>query len=109
MLFSEGQAPGGVYVLCEGRVKLFTCSGDARVLITDIAGPGDLLGPSAAVSGRAHEVSAKTLDACRLVFVEREKFLRLPDGRACALTHATKAQARADARGVGPISSLTET
>ena len=90
MLFNEGQAPRGVYVLCDGRVKLSTCSGDARVLITDIAGPGYMLGLSAVVSGGAHEVTAETLDACRLVFVEREEFLRLLSGHVCALVHATR-------------------
>src|SRR3712207_4574290 len=90
VLFSEGQAPRGVYVLCAGRVKLSTCSGDARVLITDIAGPGHVLGLSAVVSGGAHETTAETLDACRLVFVGREEFLRLLGGHVCALTHAAR-------------------
>ena len=90
VLFAEGQAPRGVYVLCEGRVKLTTCSGEARVLITDIAGPGYVLGLSAVVSGGAHETTAETLDACRLVFVEREEFLRLLGGHVCALTHAAR-------------------
>jgi CRP/FNR family transcriptional regulator, cyclic AMP receptor protein len=90
LLFNEGQTPRGVYVLYEGRVKLSTCSGDARVLITDIAGPGYVLGLSAVVSGRAHEVSAEALDACRLVCVEREEYLRLLGLHPCALTHATR-------------------
>jgi Cyclic nucleotide-binding domain len=38
LLFAEGQEPRCVYVVCRGRVKLSTCSGDARVLITDLAG-----------------------------------------------------------------------
>lgn len=90
VLFGEGQAPRGVYVLCEGRVKLSTCSNGGRVLITDIAGPRYVLGLSAVVSGRAHETTAETLDACRLVFVEREEFLRLLGGHVCALTHAAR-------------------
>src|SRR3712207_4536676 len=94
VLFSEGQWPRGVHVRCEGRVKLSTCSGDARVLITDIAGPGYVLGLSAVVSGGAHEVSAETLDACRLVFVEREEFLRLLGAHVCALAHATRQLSR---------------
>lgn len=94
VLFNEGQAPRGVHLLCEGRVKLSTSSGDARVLITDIAGPGYVLGLSAVVSGGAHEVSAETLGACRLVFVGREEFLRLLGVHACALMHATRQLSR---------------
>jgi CRP/FNR family transcriptional regulator len=94
VLFVEGQAPRGVYVLCEGRVKLSTCSGDARLLITDIAGPGYVLGLSAVVSGGAHEVSAETLDACRLAFVGRDEFLHLLGADVCALTQATRQLSR---------------
>jgi CRP/FNR family transcriptional regulator len=90
VLFVEGQAPHGVYVLCRGRAKLYTCSADARVLITDIAGPGDVLGLSAVVSGRPYEVSARALDACRLRFIGREEFLRMLDERAGVAAHATR-------------------
>ncbi len=94
LLFGEGQTPRGVYVLHAGRVKLFTSSGDARVLITDIAGPGDVLGLSAVVSGGTHEVSAETLDACRVAFVEREEFRRLLGESACAQVYATRQLSR---------------
>ena len=60
VLFNEGQAPEGVYVLRTGRVKLTTSSCDARVLITDIAGPGYVLGLSAVVSGGVHETTASS-------------------------------------------------
>ena len=94
LIFDEGQAPRGVYVICGGCVKLSTCSGDARVLITDIAGPGYVLGLSAVVSGGTHEVSAETLDACRLAFVGRDEFLRLLGADVCALTQATRQLSR---------------
>lgn len=90
VLFVEGQAPRGVHVLCRGRVKLYTCSGEARVLITDIARPGDVLGLSAVVSGKPYEVSAQTLDACRVTFIGREHFLRILGEHAGASMHATR-------------------
>jgi CRP/FNR family transcriptional regulator len=34
MLFIEGQSPRGVFMLCSGRVKLTTCSGEGKALIT---------------------------------------------------------------------------
>ena len=61
LLFVEGQAPRGVYVLCAGRAKLSTSSGDARVIITQIAGPGEVLGLCAALSGESYEGTAETL------------------------------------------------
>lgn len=77
VLFAEGRQWRGVYVLCEGRVKLYACSGTPRALIPSIAGPGDLLGLGAAVSGRPHETSAETLGPCRLVFIKLDSFLRM--------------------------------
>lgn len=77
LLFVEGQQPRGVYLLCSGQVKLSTSSGDARVLITGLAGPGDLLGLSAVISGRPCEVTAETLEPSQINFIRREDFLRL--------------------------------
>jgi len=90
VLFAEGQAPRGVYVLCRGRVKLYTCSGEARVLITDITVPGDVLGLSAVVSGQPYEVSAETLGACRLTLIRRDSFLRILSEDAGASMRATR-------------------
>jgi len=94
VLFAEGQRPRGVYLLCRGRVKLSTSSGDARVLITDISRPGDVLGLSAVVSGNAYEGSAVTLDASRLVFVGREEFLLMLDEYPGAWMQATRQLSR---------------
>ena len=76
LLFVEGQEPRGVYVLCAGRVKLSTSARGARVLITEIAEPGAVLGLSAALAGTPYEVTAETLDHCQINFIRREEFLR---------------------------------
>ena len=94
VLFNEGQKPRGVYVVCAGRVKLTTSSSEARVLITDISGPGDVLGLCAVVSGKPYEASAETLDTCRVKFVEGESFLRLLDEQDGAWGQATRQLSR---------------
>ena len=76
VLFVEGQAPRGIYVLCKGRVKLSICSTDGKTLILKVAEPGEVLGLSATVSGKAYELTAETLDPCQVNFVKREDFLR---------------------------------
>jgi len=85
MLFVEGQSPRGVFMLCSGRVKLTTCSGEGKALITQVAEAGELLGLSATVSGRPYEVTAETLAPCQVNFVRREDFLRFMNrnGSAC--------------------------
>lgn len=85
MLFVEGQSPRGVFVLCTGRAKLSTGSSDGKVLITQIAEPGEVLGLSATVSGKPYEVTAETLAPCQINFVKRDDFLRFlsEHGAAC--------------------------
>lgn len=39
-LFVEGQSPRGVFILCNGKVKISTSSPDGRILILRIAEPG---------------------------------------------------------------------
>ena len=85
VLFVEGQSPRGVFMLCTGRVKLTTCSSDGKALITRIAEGGEVLGLSAAVSGRSYMVTAETLVPCQVNFIKREDFLRFlkENGSAC--------------------------
>ena len=85
VLFVEGQAPRGMYVLCRGRVKLSTTSREGKTLILRIAEPGEVLGLHATVSGKPYELTAETLQASQLNFVKREDFLHFlqEHGDAC--------------------------
>jgi len=76
VLFVEGQAPRGIFVLCKGRVKMSICATDGKTLIVKIAEPGEVLGLSATVSGKPYELTAETIDPCQVNFVKREDFLR---------------------------------
>ena len=76
VLFVEGQVPRGIFVLCQGRVKLSLCATDGKTLITKIAEPGEVLGLSATVSGKPYLLAAGTLDPCQVNFVKRDDFLR---------------------------------
>lgn len=77
MLFIEGQPANGVFMLCQGEVKLYTCSRDGKVVIMHIAGPGELLGLSAVVSHGNFEVSAEVISACQVNFIRKADFMRL--------------------------------
>jgi CRP/FNR family cyclic AMP-dependent transcriptional regulator len=85
MLFVEGQAPRGVYIICSGRVKLSTTSREGKTLILRIAQAGEVLGLHATVSGRPYELTGETLQPCQLDFVRRDDFLRFLQhhGDAC--------------------------
>lgn len=77
VLFVEGQAPRGVFVVLRGRVKLSVSSRDGRTLILRIAEAGDVLGVSACVSGNAYEATAETLEGSEIAFLKRADVLRL--------------------------------
>jgi CRP/FNR family transcriptional regulator, cyclic AMP receptor protein len=83
-LFVEGQNPRGVFLLCTGKVKLSTSSRDGKVLILKMAGPGEMLGLSAVISGTEYELTAETAVPCQVNFVPREPLLDLlqPHGEA---------------------------
>ncbi len=76
VLFVEGQAPRGIFVLCKGRVKLSICSTDGKTLILKIADAGEVLGLSSAVRGKTYELTAETVDPCQVNFVKRDDFMR---------------------------------
>src|SRR5690242_6415766 len=76
VLFEEGRPPRGVYVLCDGRVKLSVCSEKGKRLTMRIAGPGEVLGLSACLSGTPYEVTAETLDDARVTFIRRKELLK---------------------------------
>lgn len=90
VLFVEGQAPRGVYMICSGRVKLSTTSRDGKTLILRIAQPGEVLGLHATVSGRPYELTGETLQPCQLDFIRRDDFLRLLQHHADACLNAAQ-------------------
>jgi CRP/FNR family transcriptional regulator len=85
VLFTAGQMPRGIYLLCRGRVKLSISAADGKALILKIAEPGEVLGLHATVSGTPYEMSAETLHPCQLNFIKRDDFLRFlkENGDAC--------------------------
>ncbi|HWF39082.1 MAG TPA: Crp/Fnr family transcriptional regulator [Candidatus Acidoferrales bacterium] len=76
VLFIEKQEARGVFVLCEGQVKLSISSAEGKTLILRIAKPGEVLGLEAVVGGTSYEVTAETLRPCQVAFVRRDDFLR---------------------------------
>ena len=76
VLFTEGQAPRGVFILCRGRVKMLINSRDGHSLILKLARPGEVLGVNATILNKPYEATAETLYACQLDFVRSDDFLR---------------------------------
>lgn len=85
VIFAEGQIPRGIFMLCQGQVKLSTTSRDGKTFILRVAKAGEVLGLHAVVTRKPYEVTVETMQPCQLNFVNREDFLRFlkAHGDAC--------------------------
>ncbi len=75
-LFVEGQQASGVYMLCQGRIKLSTCSRDGKTIILRIAEAGEMLGLSATITDSVYDSTAEVLEPCQVNFISKRDFLR---------------------------------
>jgi len=85
LLFSEGEKPGGIHMLCQGEVRLSTTLRDGRSVVLKFAQPGEILGLSSCISALSYDLTAKADTTCQANFVKRQDFLRFlrEHGEAC--------------------------
>jgi CRP/FNR family transcriptional regulator, cyclic AMP receptor protein len=77
VLFAEGQAPRGAFIVRRGRVKLSICGSDGRTLILRIVEAGWPLGVAAVVCGRQYEATAETQEPSEISFLRHSDLQRL--------------------------------
>jgi|SRR5690349_2188741 CRP/FNR family transcriptional regulator, cyclic AMP receptor protein len=77
VLYSQGEKSSGLYILCQGRVKLSRISSQGKTAILQICGPGDLLGASEVLANCPYTATAQVQEDSVLAYVSREKFLRM--------------------------------
>jgi CRP/FNR family transcriptional regulator, cyclic AMP receptor protein len=75
VLFVEGQSSRGVFILCNGKVKLFGTSSSGKALIFRIADPGEIIGLPSTLSGKPYELTAEALEPIQANFIRRDDFL----------------------------------
>jgi CRP/FNR family transcriptional regulator len=93
-LFVQGQPATGIYMLCQGRVKLCTYSRDGKAVILRVAEAGEVLGMSAAVTDSVHEATAEVVETCQVNFIEKHDFLRFLKNDATAGIRAAQQLSR---------------
>jgi CRP/FNR family transcriptional regulator len=89
-LYMQGQPSNGVYILCQGRIKLSTCSKDGKVIILHIAKPGEILGLSSTVTDTVHIATAEVVESCQVNFVKNNEFINFLRTNAEACMSAVK-------------------
>jgi len=90
IIFVEGQSPRGIFMLCQGQVKLSTTSREGKSFILRIAKPGEVLGLHAIFTGKPYEATVETMRPSQLNFVSREDFLRFLKDNGDACLHAAQ-------------------
>lgn len=76
VLFREGDAPVGVYILSKGTARL-TNQSDGEVTFSIRAGAGSLLGLPAVIGTKPYTLTAEALDGAELSLVTSEDFVDL--------------------------------
>jgi len=77
VLTTEGQPARGVFIVCQGRVKLTSMSKEGRSVILRIAQAGEVIGLSAVIGNKAYEASAETLVPTQVRFVAANDVMRI--------------------------------
>jgi CRP/FNR family transcriptional regulator len=90
ILFSEGQPPRGVSVLCSGQVKLTKSSKNGKTFIVRIAKPGDVVGLSAVLAGTPYEVTAEVMEPVQMKAFQRDEFLHFLQHHVEGNQHASE-------------------
>jgi CRP-like cAMP-binding protein len=77
VIFQEGTAARGIYIVRRGHPALSLSSRSGKRLVLKSARPGDVLGLSACVLGKPHGATFESRGPCTLSFIPKHALLRL--------------------------------
>lgn len=114
VLYTEGRPAEGVYILCNGRAKIYTTSESGKTIIFKIASPGEVLGLDAVLNDGVHRETVELLDTCQVKFISKSQLIGylVADSQAAlkavAQLNANHRAAREQIRCIGLSMSGTE-
>jgi len=76
VIINEGDHSDSLYVILEGRVKVFVSDESSKEVILNIQGPGEYFGELALIDDTPRSASVMTIEKSRLVLVTRQAFER---------------------------------
>ncbi|GAO45169.1 response regulator [Flavihumibacter petaseus] len=80
VIYAEGNHPGRLFYILEGKVKTYRTHEDGKELVTGLFGVGDFIGHIALLEGTTYKDTAIALDDCRIALVPRDTFETLLNG-----------------------------
>ena len=75
VLFRQGETPRGIFLLLEGRARLFLADDRGRNITFRRVGPGYALGLPGTILGQRYLFSAELVEDSKVVFVPRDQVL----------------------------------
>lgn len=73
ILFQEGDASDQIFVLLEGKLKVFLADGDGKEIVVDMLSPRQYFGEMA-LDGESRSASVMTIVASKLAVIQRDDF-----------------------------------
>jgi CRP-like cAMP-binding protein len=81
VLFRQGDACAGFYVVLSGMVRLYKASPEGREHVVEVIRPGQSFAEAAVFAGRTYPVCAETLEPSRLLFFPKAPYLTYLEAR----------------------------
>jgi CRP/FNR family cyclic AMP-dependent transcriptional regulator len=75
ILFKQGDPGQTMYLIEEGRAKVYTCGADNQEIVLDILGPDQVIGELALLDGKPRSATVQALSDCQLLALDREPFM----------------------------------
>ena len=75
VIYREGSASKGIYILRKGKVKVFLTTQMGRKQIVNIYSAGEVFGYRPVISGESNPVTAMALEDCLMDFIPKEHFV----------------------------------
>ncbi len=80
-LFKQGDPARRLYILIEGKVRLYRLDRQGNTVELRVMEPGDWVGETGLLVGDFHDATAEALTQVRLLYLDQEPFLRLLEER----------------------------
>lgn len=76
LLFSEGDACKGLYVIASGKLRIFKSSASGREQVLAVEGPGGSVAELPVFDGGPYPASVSAVEDSQILFISREDFRR---------------------------------
>jgi CRP/FNR family cyclic AMP-dependent transcriptional regulator len=74
IVINQGDISNSLYVIVEGRVRVFLSNEEGKEIILNIQGPGEYFGEIALLDSRPRSASVITMEKCRIAILSKPDF-----------------------------------